>query len=165
MSIEVLTGFKYVKHDWHHDLESLFYLFIYICCTCSGPNVCLRKDFDIRKSPLGAWYEGERIGTDKEWLMASFAKKSSMRDTAFEDIIDNFNEYFRPLSRCARRLYSIFFPNGLYYSNPDPNVYFPEFREALQEAHDTVGRKRAAEWRFDDNDRVSRVLRPKLNVL
>jgi hypothetical protein len=62
MSINVLTGSA--SHSEADDLESFFYVLLFLCLEYSGPG--RRRDWDICKTDLGRWIEGNfrEIGTD-----------------------------------------------------------------------------------------------------
>jgi hypothetical protein len=82
MAIELLTELNPVKHEFYHDLESLFYVMCYICCVCAGPNNTLREDLDVFETAVEAWFGKEdqteqQIGEEKYKTVANshdFAK-------------------------------------------------------------------------------------------
>ncbi|KAJ7177924.1 hypothetical protein C8R46DRAFT_1346203 [Mycena filopes] len=98
MAIDVLTdGVELSAHEPHHDLESLLYVFIWICIHYAGPNNSERQNFDIHDSPLKGWVEGptyEDIG---------LTKYSSMSAPKFweRNVLRSFAPYFEPLKPCA----------------------------------------------------------------
>ncbi len=51
MAIDALlhAGTKF-SHDYHHDLESLFYVICWICTMYSGPNGKMRKESEYKSS-------------------------------------------------------------------------------------------------------------------
>ncbi len=63
MAIEILEGEgKTTVHSYYHDLESLFYILIWVCTMYSGPNGAVRdKTFNYKESVLSVW-NGEMMG-------------------------------------------------------------------------------------------------------
>ncbi|TRM60831.1 hypothetical protein BD626DRAFT_406954 [Schizophyllum amplum] len=88
MACEVL--WNYPKRGPWHDLESFLYVLMTVCASYSGPSNTPRKDFDIRTSPMGPWFEGN--GNRKWRIMHKF------NDTDFIAFLDSvFDPYFDDL--------------------------------------------------------------------
>ncbi|KAG9228313.1 serine/threonine-protein kinase Sgk2 [Amylocarpus encephaloides] len=103
MAIEVLEG---KGHTYRHDLESFFYVFVWICIRYGHesivgqkPNKLLRPKTNI----LRGWY----TGTYTEIAETKYGKMSQY---LFERIIAEFTPKFENLKRLARELRSILFP-------------------------------------------------------
>ncbi|TRM60834.1 hypothetical protein BD626DRAFT_406811 [Schizophyllum amplum] len=88
MACEVL--WNYPKRGPWHDLESFLYVLMIVCASYSGPSNTPRKDFDIRTSPMGPWFEGN--GNRKWRIMHKFddtdfiAFLDSVIDPYFDDL-------------------------------------------------------------------------------
>jgi hypothetical protein len=108
MAIELLTELKSVKHEFYHDLESLFYVICYICCICAGPNYTLRDDLKVFETAIAKWF-----GT-KEQSESDIGKEKyetvSIPDDFEEMILHVFHPYFEPLKPYMLRLRDIAIP-------------------------------------------------------
>ncbi|KAL7928503.1 serine/threonine-protein kinase Sgk2 [Trichoderma chlorosporum] len=80
MAIEVLRG---TDHTYRHDLESFFYVLLWMCARCAWKNVAGVKETEPAESILRQW----EIGSFKE--IAS-AKIGFMTVNGLEDIMDEF---------------------------------------------------------------------------
>lgn len=111
MAIEILFG-KNVVHKYYHDLESLFYVLIWICTMQSGPRGQLRNDkFEYRKTILSLW-NGGFPGMNYPFKMVAMAKKSCMDDPKrFEvEILNHIAPYFEPIKYTLKEFRTILFP-------------------------------------------------------
>ncbi|KAM3552429.1 hypothetical protein ARSEF4850_007390 [Beauveria asiatica] len=103
MAIEVLRG---VDHTYRHDLESFFYVLIWMCARCAWDEV---KPF--RK-------EGETAPEEsllRKWEMGSFkdiasAKMGHMTVNSLEDIMNEFPESFEMVKPLCLRIRKFLFP-------------------------------------------------------
>ncbi|PFH46246.1 hypothetical protein AMATHDRAFT_88440 [Amanita thiersii Skay4041] len=104
MSIDILAG--RAPHKPAHDLESFFYVLLFICLEFSGPgrernwDHARNKTWDIYQTPLNAWLLGEdlsQLGT---------AKASVVLDQIlFESsVLDQISPYFRDVASCLQSL-------------------------------------------------------------
>jgi serine/threonine protein kinase len=107
MSIELLISRLPVFHKARHDLESVFFVFIYLCTNLSGPQVPrpLHELQELRSLPIASWFNPassmERLGADKLSAMALIDQR----------IIPYFSEYFEDLKPCALDLYRAIYPS------------------------------------------------------
>jgi Fungal protein kinase len=98
MAIEVLQG---KGHIYRHDLESLFYVFIWMCIRYGYEDVAdmdetdapssksnKRKVRPIRTSRLRSWYTGT-------YAEIANTKRGHMDKNGFEDIITNLHQSSR----------------------------------------------------------------------
>ena len=95
MSINVLLSTQ--AHSAADDLESFFYVLLFLCLEYSGLGRC--RDWDICKTELRHWIEGD--------FAAIGAAKSSdvMKALRFQTIVlDNISPYFQDLSTCLDNL-------------------------------------------------------------
>ena len=109
MAIELLQSSVPVKHRYYHDLESVFYVLVHICCNYSGPNNTNRLGFNVKATPLGEWSdeEGKSDETESEILWrAGFRKESDTKteEVFREHILSNVHPYFEPLKPCLEQL-------------------------------------------------------------
>ena len=92
-----------------HDLESFFYLFLWVCLTQSDPlklrDICQRHP--IAADALGRW----QLGEDEDWLALARRKGTDVKTSQrFELVLEEFDPYFGPeFKDCARKLRTIFF--------------------------------------------------------
>ncbi len=115
MAIEVLEGESTTVHSYYHDLESLFYVLIWVCTMYSGPRGALRdKTFDYKKSVLSVW-NGEMIGMGGHFPIVAWSKRAiMMHPERFNDhILKNFAPYFEPIKEDIEKLCSVLFPTPL----------------------------------------------------
>ena len=131
MAIEVLLG---IAHTYRHDLESFFYVLIWLC-GCRGWDFAGRTKDRPEDSILIDWYTGtfRNIAT---------AKRGHMQIDGFEVILDEFPQpefdYIKPL---CKELRGILFPyrEGLFVGTPrDPEVLYEPILRAFDKAIDTA---------------------------
>lgn len=121
MAIDVLQGDTSKPHGYYHDLESLFYVLIWICITQKEPNGLARteSEFNFKKSPLWDWYNlnDNDDETEPSLMQIGSAKLGQMGlEWAFtRRIISSLPDYFKPLSKLLLALRSIFFRQNPSY--------------------------------------------------
>ncbi|TDL22921.1 hypothetical protein BD410DRAFT_182873 [Rickenella mellea] len=126
MAIHILFGTA--THDADHDLESLFYVFCWICITRAGPGRS-RKDFKFENSHLAKW-AGKPTDTPVD---IGCKKSTSVQVEWFEPwILNEFHPYFHGLRTCAMALRNILFPSG---SKRKPTLH-EDFLKVFQTALD-----------------------------
>jgi serine/threonine protein kinase len=121
MAIEVL---KDKAHTYRHDLESFFYVFLWI--------IIRERDKTLPKtSHLRDWYRGTYIQIAK-------AKSSNMDKKQFEEIIAEFPAEFESLKGLAEELRGILFPirDGALFTGTyrDPDKLYQPMIEAFKRA-------------------------------
>ncbi|KAM0670860.1 hypothetical protein ACQRIU_001255 [Beauveria bassiana] len=133
MAIEVLRG---VDHTYRHDLESFFYVLIWMCARCAWDGVkSFRKKGEAapEESILRKW----EIGSFKD--IAS-AKMGHMTVNSLEDIMDEFPESFNVAKPLCLRIRSILFGDTarLMFGTPagDPGQLYDRIIAAFGEAID-----------------------------
>jgi hypothetical protein len=108
MAIELLNKTSATPHAAHHDLESLFYVLIYICTNLSGPGtIRTREELKVHGSiPLTAWFKASyslnEIGISKSGALCDIKSH----------ILRSFAPYFEDLKPCVMKL------NNAIYSSP-----------------------------------------------
>lgn len=115
MAIDILYGKSSTIHKYYHDLESLFYVLIWVCTMQNGPCGEQRNEtFDYNKTVLSMW-NGGLHSTVYTFESVAMAKKSIMHDPVKfkEDILDNFAPYFDPIKTCLEQFRRILWPPGI----------------------------------------------------
>ncbi|KAI9808753.1 MAG: hypothetical protein M1825_003905 [Sarcosagium campestre] len=157
MAIEVLRG-RGSSHTYRHDLESFFYVFVWMCIrngknlrrsgtsadvsTLTNHQLLIRKG--IKQSVLEGWYTGD-------FAAIATQKRGAMDKDGFEDIIDEFAPEFAGLESLARKLRDVLFPivNGSLfirtYAETHRHVMYDGMIEALNDQIDDLKREESAE--------------------
>lgn len=93
------------QHELRHDLESLFYVLVWICCTRKGPHNDVRA-VDYKDSMLKTWNTDtlENIHGNK---FTRFSKKYYLETRVFPEI----DPYFDPIKPVLVNLRSLLFPD------------------------------------------------------
>lgn len=107
--------------EYHHDLESLLYVLVYISCSISGPEIRRPDDalFKFAKSNLEQWF-----ANDRNMKQAGSNKHLHVTDeTLFaENILCEVDPYFSSLRKCLEYLRCILntpkFPDYVPYDVP-----------------------------------------------
>ncbi|TDL16846.1 hypothetical protein BD410DRAFT_844106 [Rickenella mellea] len=107
MSWDVLIDYPKIKHLPQHDLESLYYVFIWICVSCGGPNGKPRNADDfIQHDVFEQWMNGT----------SPFSNIAANKHTYFTDgdqferkILASFSPYFKDLKPCCSKLRALIF--------------------------------------------------------
>jgi hypothetical protein len=109
MSINVLMGTP--PHCAADDLESFFYVLLFLCLEYSGPG--RRRDWDICKTELRRWIEGNfaSIGEAK----SSDVTKAQRFQTI---VLDNIPPYFHDLRNCLDNLRRYIFHESELKNHP-----------------------------------------------
>lgn len=110
MAVELLLegGKGGVTHRPSHDLESLFYVLIFICTNLEGPGLPRRLDdlLNFTSLPIAAWFATETsfegLATSKLGIAFAFQKR----------IVDRFSPYFDDIKPCVMNLFHAMYPNG-----------------------------------------------------
>jgi serine/threonine protein kinase len=104
---------------YRDDIESFFYVFLWICCTWEKPGN--RK----RDQPLKSWLGGDllKIGALKARVMTD---EKRFKD----DILSNFSSNFEPLKKLALKFRQILFPAHTIYDA----VNYDDVKMAFEDA-------------------------------
>jgi hypothetical protein len=133
MAYEILQKGSQIAHRASHDLESLFYVLIWICVNYTGPRGAMRKDWDVMRdaAPLGRW-----LNPWKDFLEVADTKLGQFTyANQFESqILPLFSDYFGNLKQCCLDLRGIFYPA----QGPGPDVKHQEMLSILQRALDRL---------------------------
>ncbi|KAM3556916.1 hypothetical protein ARSEF4850_005304 [Beauveria asiatica] len=131
MAIEVLRG---VNHTYRHDLESFFYVLIWMCARCAWDGVkCFRKKGEAapEESLLRKW----EIGSFKD---IADAKEGHMTVNSLERIMNEFPESFNIAKPLCLRIRSILFGDTarLMFGTPagDPGQLYDSIIAAFGKA-------------------------------
>lgn len=127
MSIAVLTGLEEKEdvHNYYHDLESLFYILVWICITYKGPNGAVRpsSDFKYDGSSVDLWCN--ILVTNEASLNSVGLQKYGMmgnQDAFRKQVYKVVHPYFSPLESLLFGLRRIIFrqnPEPMDESTPD----------------------------------------------
>lgn len=106
MAIKLLISQNSVIHKPCHDLESIFFVFIYLCTNLNGPGsprpLCELRE--LQSLPIASWFNPtfsiEQLGADK--ISALMLIKQC--------ILPFFSEYFNDLKPCALKLFNAIYP-------------------------------------------------------
>lgn len=105
----LLDTSKEIQHHPRFDLESLFYVLIYLCINLKGPENRVRPSEDMtvfRSFPMAEWFKPDssfrRLGRAKLAQLQTF-------DTS---ILPYFSPYFRDLVPCIMKFYKALCPGG-----------------------------------------------------
>jgi hypothetical protein len=104
MSIEVLYSAENgdIRQKPCHDLESIFYVILYICTFFDGPGV---KGYrEVESIPMKFWFEGDMtfhaMGDMKFGQISHFEER----------FVSNIQPYFKDLISCLRAIFNGLFP-------------------------------------------------------
>ena len=108
MSLEVLhtAGDDQIKQKPSHDIESIYYVLLYICLKFKGPNNTRRTSEDIKliSMPIDQWFDAyprfRKLGE----------KKRAQLDDLQTRFIEKFPPYFDIVRQCMLDLWDILFP-------------------------------------------------------
>ncbi|KLO19004.1 hypothetical protein SCHPADRAFT_85263 [Schizopora paradoxa] len=113
MVVDMLQHFLHKKafaHNYWHDLESLFYVFCWVCTAYSGPGGERREIQDLRESHAFKW---KVLGASVEDLKVAMDSKHSFTSEGrrFQrDMERDFHRYFAPIFDCVCQMRSCLFP-------------------------------------------------------
>ncbi|CAH0019280.1 unnamed protein product [Clonostachys rhizophaga] len=121
MSIGVLLG---EQHSFMHDLESFFWVLLWICTHYDGPH------------------RGRVLHEDDEWNPTSPSQLAALKKGHISHEGDflrsekkNFTQYYQPLVPWVNRLRKVVFPNGRRWEKEDAGLY-SRFRKILRDAQE-----------------------------
>jgi len=109
MAIEVLdtAGKSQIKQTPAHDLESVFYVLLYICLLFKGPGNMTRTKEDLQEYPsmaINTWFDlyprFRDLADVKRGQLASFERR----------FLNKFAPYFHNLRTCVVALWDVIFP-------------------------------------------------------
>jgi hypothetical protein len=147
MAVELLLESTAVTHRPSHDLESLFYVLVFICTNLEGPSTprSLADLLSFTSLPLAAWFTAgaslESLGTNKLGLAHAFENR----------IVGRFAPYFTDLKPCVMALFHAMYPNGPQVksalTHDDMIKIFTETLEKLppHDAKFNAGRKKSSD--------------------
>jgi hypothetical protein len=107
MSIEVLfhAGEKEIRQKPTHDIESIFYVLLWICMTFKGPGNLERTDEDTKgfSMPINEWFNLHRFRTLSDLKSAHMGRFNNA-------LLRKFDPYFHELRPCLSALLDLLFP-------------------------------------------------------
>ena len=106
---DILRDHTKVVHGSEHDLESLFYVLIWICTNQAGPNGLPRTDLQFDKDiPVLNWIDPARSYRQVAQEKVGQCAVSKIFES---DILSFYHGYFEDLKECSRQLRVLFFNN------------------------------------------------------
>jgi hypothetical protein len=123
MALEImLKNGKTFCHNIRHDLESVFYVLIWVCCLMEGPEVERRDPFSL---PVREWanmnLKLHKLGLIKLSHLANFEGS----------ILNHFTSYWHDFKPFMRKLKSAFWPESFETPN---RITSEKMLEILKEA-------------------------------
>jgi hypothetical protein len=124
MAIKVLDATE--THAPEHDLESIFYVLVWICSYYSGPSQ-KQPAFILESLAIRDWAD-----KSKTLLQIADIKHGHVADEDYfkKRVVRFFPPYFRPLEECAIQLRGLLFPN----TNLKPKPTYEGFIAVLHKA-------------------------------
>jgi len=108
MAVELLDSTDpTLKQNSAHDLESIFYVLLFICSQYKGPNDQLRQPEDLKEisMPIATWFEPHHRLRDLG------DKKRAHLDDIQRRLISKFSTYFTPLGKTISDIFfDVLFP-------------------------------------------------------
>ena len=133
MAIEILLGGEMVHHRITHDLESLFYVLIWICMMYEGPGNQERTWTLKEEHPLSDWHNSNAPLTHAGNVKAG---QCSSLATFNLGILQYFSPYFNNLKECCWELQHLIF--HLSEQGTRLDVTHDKMAEVLQRTFDTL---------------------------
>ncbi|KAI5894629.1 uncharacterized protein SCHCODRAFT_02746174 [Schizophyllum commune H4-8] len=114
---------RFEAHGVRHDLESFLYVIMFICTKYSGPSHSPRKEFDIRSSPLGPWFDGDVAHKEKVMFRYEDDEFRAFLDSIFDPYFDDLKDMVCKVRNAVLR------PQGWEPSHSCFTVYLDEYLE------------------------------------
>ena len=135
MAIEVMEN---VGHTYRHDLESFFYVLLWMCARQSWSNGLAGGDEQApNKNLLDRWEKGNDFSE-----IARNKKGDILLRVMFEDILSQFPESFKVLKPLCHRIRKILFglEGGMFLGTPEGDLdqFYRPIIEAYNEAIDKL---------------------------
>ena len=132
MATAILMNTK--PHAARHDLESIFYVLIYVATTYKGPeNIRKQEDYAVWSSiPVREWFE----------MQHSFRKMAHLRMSHLCNfkgaILHKMDDYFQPLFPFLKNLLRAFFPDCLASENYDNRMTYEEMTKLFNDEYNRL---------------------------
>ena len=136
MALEMLEN-NGCEHKYYYDLESLFYVLVWICLLQDGPRKqghYPESDYQYEKSILEGWNGGRKMSEDCEGT--AFQRLGKIKsatvvdhDKFTKEILNHLPDYFRPVEGLLKELRRILFKVSDGDEDPDtPDDSLPIYR-------------------------------------
>ena len=126
MAIQILQAGAKTPHRSTHDLESIFYVLVWICTMYTGPWDQERVFRRLEHTPLLSWCQHSTGGLSE--IGDVKLGHCSTQEPFIDRILNNFTPYFDDLKPCCLQLRELFF------ASPRADVKHDEMRDILQKA-------------------------------
>lgn len=100
MAIDILLRGQRCLHEPKHDLESVFYVLIWLCVLYDGPNGSERQGFSVYHTELRYWLLGDTTKTIGRHKYSMVVDPRSFES----NILSLFSPYFEDLKPCVSAL-------------------------------------------------------------
>ncbi|KAH7916853.1 hypothetical protein BV22DRAFT_1135973, partial [Leucogyrophana mollusca] len=105
------------KHTPANDIESIIYVFIWICICYEGPGGAVRQDVGVHETALEPWVSAKSF---PEVLRLSWTKAGQAGDPG--GTLDDFTAYHEPLVPLAKELFRLIHLQRQYEQNLEKNL-------------------------------------------
>ncbi|KAL1740901.1 hypothetical protein HDZ31DRAFT_46542 [Schizophyllum fasciatum] len=96
---ELLESPGLITPEFHHDLESFFVIFLWICIWFSGPGG-MKREFDVMETDIGSWLHIDaKVVAGRK--ISALRLKAAKSDTFGNFLNNTFHPYFDILKPCA----------------------------------------------------------------
>ena len=126
MAVQILQAGAKTPHRSTHDLESIFYMLVWICTMYMGPRDQERVFQRLEHTPLLSWCQHSTGGLSG--IGDVKLGHCSTQEPFIDRILNNFTAYFDDLKPCCLQLRELFF------ASPRADVKHDEMRDVLQKA-------------------------------
>ena len=122
------------EHSARHDLESIFYVLIYMTTVYKGPeSIRQNKDYDAFSSiPVLEWFE----------MRHTFRQMARLRLGHLCDfdnaILHKMDDYFQPLFPFFKNLLRAFFPDCLCSDNYDNGMTYEDMTKLFNDEYNRL---------------------------
>ncbi len=128
MAIGALLG---DPHTFMHDLESFFWVLLWICIHHDG----LDKNGKVKRRIVPKYEKWNYAGTEE----LAEIKDGQISNRIFSTVDNNFTNHCKPLVPCLRELHKVVFPGGAPRLQEDHRLY-PQMLAVLEKAREHMGK-------------------------
>ncbi|KAH8113917.1 hypothetical protein DFH11DRAFT_1598199 [Phellopilus nigrolimitatus] len=126
MAARLLTRNLSEEQDYYHDLESLFYVYCWICCTFSGPHAAPRftDEFTYEGSEISKWCARDVNANTRDSVGTAKVALMSTGHQFLGSFVPGMALYFKPLVSFLQGMRMVLFPpESRYYPVPDESLH------------------------------------------
>jgi hypothetical protein len=138
MAREILRDGPKADNRPTHDLESLFYVLLWICSNYSGPNNAVREDKKRKNMPIMMWVDTV-LSLDQ--ISDTKAGHISSDEYFTRRILDHYAPYFEDLKACSSELRCLFTTSDVDVTHNAMLVILRRTLLQLKPEYDSEGQK------------------------